>query len=168
MFKSIKTLAVIAVLACAPGMVNANVITTNGVLNAGGVNYFAFDVTNSGFFSLSLTSSDFDTELFLFGGTLSNLLESDDDSGSGLNSFIDRTLNIGHYIAAIGAYNLTSSEAAGGSNPGNRGNGDYRLRISANNGTAQPTAVSEPGTLAMFGAGMMALAFIRRRKTAAQ
>jgi hypothetical protein len=170
MFDSFKRLAAIAVMACAPGMLHANVITTTSVLNAGHVGYFAFDVTNSGTFDLSLNSDDFDTELFLFGGTLSNLLESDDDSGFWLNSFIDRTLNVGHYIAAIGAYDLTNAEAASGINSGNgsTAHGDYSLRIESRNGTARATAVSEPGTIGMFGAGLMALALIRRRKATAQ
>jgi hypothetical protein len=168
MSKQFRFLAVLAVL-MAPICANANVITTSGNLAPGAVDYFWFNVADSGSFDLSLTSSDFDPELFLFRAPVSNgnFLETDDDSGSGLNSFIDRYLSVGSYVAAIGAWNLTQSEAVAGSNGGNGGGGLYNLNISSHNGTAEtPRAVSEPGTIGLLGMGLVALAFVRRRKAA--
>jgi hypothetical protein len=174
MSKQFRILAVVAAL-MAPMWASANVITTSGNLATGTVNYFSFDVINSGDFNLSLTSNSFDTELFLFRAPASNtnFLEADDDGGTGLNSFIDRYLSVGHYVAAIGAYDLSLSEAINGLNTGTSfswsdGNGPWDLRISSYNGTSVATAraVSEPGTIGLLGAGLVALALVRRRKAA--
>ncbi len=173
MSKQLRNLAVVAAMLMAPMWANANVINTSGNLAFGDVEYFSFDVTDAGYFDLSLTSSSFDTYLFLFSSSVSfaNFLESNDDGGSGYNSFIDRNLGLGRYVAAIGAYNLDLGEAVSGVNQGTSfswsdGSGPYNLRISSYNGIAVARAVSEPGTIGLLGAGLIALAFVRRRKSA--
>jgi hypothetical protein len=174
MSKQFKILAVLAALVI-PAWANANVISTSGNLTNGEVDYFWFNVTDGGTFDLSLTSDSFDPQMFLFRAPVSssNFLESNDDSGVGLNSFIDRYLSVGSYVAAIGAYELTLSEALSGVNQGtvwgwSDGNGPYNLTISSRYGTADASArpVSEPGTIGLLGAGLVALALVRRRKAA--
>jgi hypothetical protein len=178
MSKQLRNLAVAAVMLIAPMWANANVITTSGNISAGEVEYYRFDVTTAGNFDLLLSSSSFDTELFLFFGTLSNggFVASNDDINwpSNSNSEIQRYLGIGSYIAAIGAYNLELAEAISGVNLGTNfdwsdGTGPYSLSISSSRyGIAEPTAraVSEPGTIGLLGAGLVALALVRRRKAA--
>lgn len=167
MSKQFRVLAVLAAL-MAPICANANVISTSGNLAAGAVDYFWFNVTDDGNFDLSLTSSDFDPELFLFRAPVSNgnFLETDDDSGTDLNSFIERYLSVGSYVAAIGGFNLTQPEAVAGSNPGNGYSGAYNLNIRSYHGEATARAVSEPGTIGLLGIGLVALALVRRRKAA--
>jgi hypothetical protein len=170
MQKRVRNLAAAAMMLTLSGLASANTIPTSGNLAAGDIDYFAFDVTNSGNFTLNLSSSAFDTELFLFRNTLATLIASNDDINypSNTNSRISNFfLSIGHYIAAIGAFNTTDSEAASGSNPGNTAYGAWSLSIRADNGTANATSVPEPGTIGLLGAGLVVLGLLRRRNATA-
>ena len=177
MSKQLRNLIVAAAMLVAPMWANANLITTSGNISAGEVEYYRFDVTTAGNFDLLLSSNSFDTELFLFFGALSNgsLVAYNDDINWpwNSNSQIQRSLGIGSYIAAIGAYNLELAEAISGVNSGTSfdwsdGTGPYSLSVYSRYGVAEPTAraVSEPGTIGLLGIGLVALALVRRRKSA--
>jgi hypothetical protein len=168
--RHLKKLAAVVLVAMIPGFASANVISTSDTLTAGDIGYFTFNVTDAGTFTLDLTGV-FDTELFLFDGapSLFTFIAANDDVSypSNLNSRIVASLGIGQYVAAIGAYNTSLWDAISGTNWGNTYHGAYTLTVSSRDGYAtggSAHAVPEPGTVGLLGAGLIALALMRRRK----
>lgn len=80
------------------------------------IDYYALELSTLQTLTITMTSRDFDTLLVLFDGDTFETVESDDDSGEGLNSSLTVQLPAGRYV--IGA---TSFEEA---------TGRYDLRVS--------------------------------------
>ncbi|MCX8048915.1 MAG: DVUA0089 family protein [Methylohalobius sp.] len=143
----------------------------------GSVQYISFNVTAAGLFSISaqgqssLDPDDFwnmDPQIHLFSSSLSlaNLIASDDDSGIGLDSLISQFLTTGHYILAVSEFLFTASEAVAGSNAESVDDPGYiRVTIDSRDGDAHLSSVPEPSGLALFGLGLLGLAW--RRKASA-
>ncbi len=106
-----------------------------GLWQEGSVHYTYFTVHETTTLSINANSSDFDTYLYLLrnDGDLSvdDFITSDDDNGSGLNSYIHITLAPGEYVAAVGDYYLGLNEVISGINNENR-SGDFTLTFNAN------------------------------------
>ena len=167
--------------------VNAALITeTHNITasGAGSVGYTYFDVTTAGNFDIYTMGPTIDPVLYLFhnDGTLdsADFIASNDDScsssqcglaGSFSNSLIDEFfLSVGSYIAAISDFGFTQSEAISGLNSNNlTGLASIVVAVGdtdtsgASARLSNATSVSEPGTLALLGLGLIGLATVRRQ-----
>jgi hypothetical protein len=143
----LKTLVATAVVALLPSIANANLITFSGTVSDGNTATHGFAVLTGGELRFS-TLNDFIFTLF----------NSTGDSISGLiaGSFTD-TLAPGNY--SVGITNLFGALTD-----------SYVITI--NNTIRSPavvaaTSVPEPTTISMLGAGLLGMAWLRRRRPTA-
>lgn len=147
------------------------------------VNAFSFQVITGGSFTVSTRAPHHDAMLYLFQGapgSFGALLAVDDDgcpssvcgpSGSFSNSIFTRALSEGVYTAVGSDFFLSESEARGGWNDVRRP-GEFGIVVTSPTGVAlgvgDVSTVPEPGTVALLGTGMLALAGmgLRRRRQA--
>src|SRR5690606_19007728 len=82
--------------------------------------WYEFNISESSNVRLEATSSDFDTQMYLFDANsmTSSYLAFDDDGGDGTLSRIESVLNPGHYVLAVGEKQLSAAEALAGINSG--------------------------------------------------
>ena len=160
---------------------NADFITTGAIESDGRdstLDHTIFSVLSRGLITISLRSTD-DPEMNLWrsdgAGNLLAFIENDDDGGPGYSSRIRRVLAAGIYAIVSGEYAVANLEQRFAhynpeypSNPYTlrvRG-GDARYLFSREgnlNGTYTSTRVSAPGTLTLFGIGLLGLGLARRR-----
>ena len=106
--------------------------------------------------------------LFSSPASVGTFIESDNNGGSGNNSFIDRNLNIGSYVLAVSSFNFSLSEAISGYNGSVNfiNDGDVTVTISSQNGIAEfgnPSAVPVPAAAWLFGSALLGFAGFRRK-----
>jgi hypothetical protein len=136
----LNALMAAAVIAVLPSISSANTISFSGSsLASGETANHAFAVTNAGIFNFSTLNG------FFF-----RLFNSTGDSITGLiaGNFND-TLGTGSY--SVGLTNLFGFTTG------------YSITIASTRGTAV-AAVPEPTTITMLGAGLLGLAWLRRRR----
>ena len=93
--------------------------------------------------------SAFDTQLFVFelnsDGTLGATVGTDDDSGGGLDSFINLSLSAGQYVAVAGEFELTEAEARAGVSDAGQG-GPFQISFTGVDGAVElPAGNLDPG-----------------------
>ena len=164
----------LASLALVAGTAQANTISTIvNVTPSQSVQYVNFNVTSAG--SFDITASDLspfeaDPYMILFSAPLNagNFIESDDDSGSNDDAFIDRNLGLGSYILAVSESILSLSEALNGYNGSvnSSNDGRYEITIYSKHGEASfgnPSAVPVPAAAWLFGSALMGFVGFRRK-----
>ena len=112
------------------GTITGEVIET-GTLGSGELASFSFSLDDPTFLEITSNGSDFDTELGLYDSS-GNLIESDDDGGEGLRSFIPQSFDAGDFFASLGGYN-TSFDENFEVTPGTS-NGDFQLTFTPDTG----------------------------------
>lgn len=173
--KLIKLL--LASVALIAGTAQANTISTSVLVDNfptdQTVAYINFNVTDAGSFDIYANAafgSQVDPYIYLFASPLSvgTFIESDDDSGIGRNSFIDRNLGIGSYVLAVSTFNFSLFEAVNGYNGAvdNSSDGYVDVTITSRNGDAEfgnPSAVPVPAAAWLFGSALLGFAGFRRK-----
>jgi hypothetical protein len=192
MFKQLKTIAAAAALAAFGLTAQANTISAGVNVDAGAVEYWAFDYADTlpgggiTAYTVGFTSAIIeDPHLCVFAGSVAagNLVGCNDDGGAGVNaslSFNTASGTSGTVIIALSGFELTLADALAGTNPGSYAFSSTLVIDSeencnrngcVNNPTVanlrqlgNPNAVPVPGTLALMGAGLIGLGFTRRRR----
>jgi len=135
-----------------------------------------------GAFAVNTFGSTADTQLFLFNAAGQGVWANDQAGGTSASQIIDPALGAGLYFIGISVFDYDPYSSVGAIFPsapfsgqfgplndspldywasysGHSGpSGDYLVNFSA------PTALPEPGTLALFAFGLAGLALTRRRK----
>ena len=96
--------------------------------------------------------SAFDTEIFVFAlnadGTLGLLQGNDDDTGGGLDSFINLSLTAGQYIAVVGEFDIDDADARAGLGDAGEG-GPFQITFAGIDGAVElPAGQLDPGLTA--------------------
>lgn len=146
-------------------------ITANGQNSTGEL---AFEITQAGTYELYTMGPTIDPVLYLFEDDNGNgnvnpkdaFVAFDDDScpdsfcgtaGSYYNSYFEKFLSVGDYIAVVGDWPLTESAARTGVN-NNSLVGDVRVVVS------QVSTVPVPASLPLLAGALGAFGFLRRKK----
>ena len=172
-----KLKLLVASLALIAGSAQANTISTTVRVDNAPIDqtvaYVNFNVTDAGFFNITAAEGFLDLTdpfIYLFSSPASvgTFIESDNNGGSGNNSFIDRNLNIGSYVLAVSSFNFSLSEAISGYNGSVNfiNDGDVTVTISSQNGIAEfgnPSAVPVPAAAWLFGSALLGFAGFRRK-----
>lgn len=175
----LKKILVASALLLTSQFASANLMTFNNSITgsnaAGSVGYSFFSIDADSTVRIETFTDLFDPELFLFsynsGFDASDLIANNDDSGTvsafGFsNSLLNLSLTAGNYVAAVGDFNLTLSEAVSGINNSSSfgiGSGAYSLEVDAAN--ANVSRVPEPGVLALMAIGILGMGLARRKRS---
>ncbi|OUR92772.1 hypothetical protein A9Q81_15735 [Gammaproteobacteria bacterium 42_54_T18] len=170
-----------AVLLTCSSLANAGVITTTGTIDAhSDVDYFSFTMDSASSLEINVLAYGYngtylDPYIYLYQPDVNGLFVaanddslngnwSADGSTSSLDSYLSLNLAAGDYTLAIGDFYLSDADARDGFNNsfGSSAVGDYQITFT---GTGLATSVSEPGSIALFGLGLVGLGFARRRQS---
>ncbi len=168
-----------AALLTGSSLVNAGVITETGTIDTStDVDYFSFTMDSASTVTIDVwakgyNGSNLDSYIYLYQPDVNGayVTSNDDDWNAaamtdgtthGFDSYISHYLAAGDYTLAIGAFFLSDANARDGVNENGYTSGDYQITFT---GTGLATAVSEPGSIALFGLGLVGLGFARRRQS---
>ena len=180
MLRTTKLLATLSLLAFSYGA-SATIITETGSIDAtvnnhSELDFFSFTVLSSGMVTFTVDAqgigymgSDLDAYVIVATDdgdrTADDIQGRNDDGGPGFDSFLSLILNAGNYIVGVSSCCISDSEFVSGENSSiafNDSNPVYRLTIDGDV-SSDSVAVSEPGTLALLGLGLLIVGRVRRK-----
>ncbi len=168
MNKFLLSAAAIAAFSAVPAQA-ATIIS--GSINGSRTASYQFDFDGTGNLSVQVDSiltngmPLSDPQIYVFNDDVAGaLFATDDDSGTGLNSFISQAGPAGTYLLQIANFSFTEAEARAGTN--NQGSPGDEFLIIFGDGVTNIAAVPEPATWAfmIFGFGAVGSAMRRQRK----
>jgi hypothetical protein len=161
----------------AAGASQAGVVSGSGVIAGEQVDEYRFTTSGSGQVTISTTETDkppvrtdeaYDTVLFLYrdDGSLdaSDFIQAGTNNPSTGDSVISMILDAGKYLLAVATHGASGTRVPIVGGHAEHDHTDYTLTI--NGQFVTPNQVPEPGSLALFGLGLIGLAALTKRKQA--